>query len=172
MDSSGSRPSLAFIRAEDARSDATPSSASGRALPASLLLGVFLAGLIVRFAFGWRCLVDSAVALTNDSPLYRSLASDLLHGTFPGLFRTPGYPLFLALTGGETGSSLTFAILAQFVVDSEAVYLEDIEGVDVDEHPGGSRSSIKLRNGVIIGGLTGAAIVAALATVRFRRRHH
>jgi hypothetical protein len=57
----------------------------------------------------------------------------------------------------------------QIVVEDEDVYLEDIEAVDEEATSGHSR--IRLRNGVIIGGLTGAAIVAALATVRFRHRH-
>jgi hypothetical protein len=53
-------------------------------------------------------------------------------------------------------------------LDQEVLYLEDIE--DVEQESGGSRSRVRLRNGVIIGGLTGAAIVAALATVRYKRR--
>jgi hypothetical protein len=58
---------------------------------------------------------------------------------------------------------------AHITLDKEDIYLEDIQGVE--EESGSSRSRIRLRNGVIIGGLTGAAIVAALATVRYRRRH-
>jgi hypothetical protein len=51
---------------------------------------------------------------------------------------------------------------------SETVFLEDVEAVEADTEP--SRSRVRLRSGAIIGGLTGAAIVAALATVRYRRR--
>jgi hypothetical protein len=58
---------------------------------------------------------------------------------------------------------------AHITLDKESVYLEDIQGVE--QEPGSGRSRIRLRNGVIIGGITGAAIVAALATVRYRRRH-
>lgn len=58
---------------------------------------------------------------------------------------------------------------ARITVDAEDLYLEDIQAVE--QETGSSRSRIRLRNGVIIGGLTGAAIVAALATVRYRRRH-
>ncbi len=58
---------------------------------------------------------------------------------------------------------------AHITVESKDLYLEDIQGVE--QEPGGGRSRIRLRNGVIIGGLTGAAIVAALATVRYKRRH-
>jgi hypothetical protein len=50
----------------------------------------------------------------------------------------------------------------------ETVFLEDVEAVEAEAEPHTSR--VRLRNGVIIGGLTGAAIVAALATVRYRRR--
>lgn len=58
---------------------------------------------------------------------------------------------------------------AHVTLDDEVVNLDDIEGVDLEPDTG--RSRVRMRNGVIIGGLTGAAIVAALATVRFRRRH-
>jgi len=52
----------------------------------------------------------------------------------------------------------------------ESVFLSDIESVE-EEEPGGHKSRVRLRNGAIIAGVTGAAIVAALATIRFRRRH-
>ena len=53
-------------------------------------------------------------------------------------------------------------------LNDNTVFLEDIESVEAepDEH----RSRVRLRNGIIIGGLTGAAIAAALATLRYRRR--
>ena len=57
---------------------------------------------------------------------------------------------------------------AHITLDEQSLFLEDIQGVD--EEPGTGRSRVRLRNGLIIGGLTGAAIVAALATVRYRRR--
>lgn len=57
---------------------------------------------------------------------------------------------------------------AHITLEEEVLYLEDIQ--DVEQESGGSRSRVRLRNGVIIGGLTGAAIVAALATVRYKRR--
>jgi len=49
----------------------------------------------------------------------------------------------------------------------EGLYLADIESVEAEDE---QRSRVTLRNGVIIAGVTGAAIVAALATIRFRRR--
>ena len=52
----------------------------------------------------------------------------------------------------------------------EHLYLEDIESIEEEDE--GASSRVRLRNGLIIGGLTGAAIVAALATVRYRRRKH
>ncbi|HEY7107141.1 MAG TPA: hypothetical protein VH986_12105 [Acidimicrobiia bacterium] len=59
---------------------------------------------------------------------------------------------------------------AHVTLDEQSIYLADIESVEPeDEH--GHRSIITLRNGAIIAGVTGAAIVAALATIRFRRRH-
>ena len=57
---------------------------------------------------------------------------------------------------------------AHITVEEDVLYLEDIQ--DVEQESGGNRSRIRLRNGMIIGGLTGAAIVAALATVRYKRR--
>ena len=57
---------------------------------------------------------------------------------------------------------------ANIQLDKDTVFLEDIE--TIEEEPGGHRSRVRLRNGVIIGGLTGAAIVAALATIRYKRR--
>jgi hypothetical protein len=57
---------------------------------------------------------------------------------------------------------------AHIQLESETVFLEDVEAVEADTEP--HRSRVRLRNGAIIGGLTGAAIVAALATVRYRRR--
>jgi hypothetical protein len=58
---------------------------------------------------------------------------------------------------------------AHIQLDRDTVFLEDIETVVEDAGSGHSR--VRLRSGVIIGGLTGAAIVAALATMRYRRRH-
>ena len=54
-------------------------------------------------------------------------------------------------------------------LENGRVFLEDIDTVEAE--PGGHHSRVRLRNGAIIGGLTGAAIVAALATLRYRRRH-
>jgi hypothetical protein len=55
-------------------------------------------------------------------------------------------------------------------LNEEDLFFDDIQVVESEPESG--RSRIRLRNGLIIGGLTGAAIVAALATVRFRRRRH
>jgi len=57
---------------------------------------------------------------------------------------------------------------AHMRLHDQDLYLEDIESIEKDDEGAGSR--VKLRNGLIIGGVTGAAIVAALATVRYRRR--
>jgi hypothetical protein len=57
---------------------------------------------------------------------------------------------------------------AHITLDDKSLFLEDIKGVE--QESGTGRSRVRLRNGMIIGGLTGAAIVAALATVRYRRR--
>lgn len=57
---------------------------------------------------------------------------------------------------------------AHITIEKETVFLEDVQAVEAE--PEGHKSRVRLRNGAIIGGLTGAAIVAALATVRYRRR--
>ena len=62
--------------------------------------------------------------------------------------------------GAEHGGHIT--------LQDQSVFLDDIDSVEAEGE--GHRSRVRLRNGLIIGGLTGAAIVAALATVRYRRR--
>jgi hypothetical protein len=59
---------------------------------------------------------------------------------------------------------------AHVTLQETSLYLADIESVEPDDDEGGHHSIITLRNGAIIAGVTGAAIVAALATIRFRRR--
>ena len=44
--------------------------------------------------------------------------------------------------------------------------------VQIEAETESHKSRVRLRNGLIIGGVTGATIVAALATIRYRRRHH
>jgi len=58
---------------------------------------------------------------------------------------------------------------AHITLEEEVVFLADIERVEAESE--GHHSRVHLRNGLIIGGVTGAAIVAALATIRYRRRH-
>jgi hypothetical protein len=58
---------------------------------------------------------------------------------------------------------------AHITLEDNVVFLGDIESVEAEE-PGSHRSRVRLRNGLIIGGVTGAAITAALATIRYRRR--
>jgi hypothetical protein len=57
---------------------------------------------------------------------------------------------------------------AVVVLQGEELFLADIESVEAEDD--GGRSRVRLRNGLIIGGVTGAAIVGALAAVRFHRR--
>ena len=58
---------------------------------------------------------------------------------------------------------------AEITLQDQKLFLADIESVEEESDGHGSR--IRLRDGLIIGGITGAAIVAALATVRYRRHH-
>ena len=57
---------------------------------------------------------------------------------------------------------------AHIKLQEETLFLEDVQSVEAE--PEGHKSRVRLRNGVIIGGLSGAAIVAAMATIRYRRR--
>jgi hypothetical protein len=57
---------------------------------------------------------------------------------------------------------------AVVVLEGEELFLADIESVEAEDD--GGRSRVRLRNGLIIGGVTGAAIVGALAAVRYHRR--
>jgi hypothetical protein len=57
---------------------------------------------------------------------------------------------------------------AHITLEKETVFLEDVQAVEAEHE--GHKSRVRLRNGAIVGGLTGAAIVAALATIRYRRR--
>ena len=78
---------------------------------------IFLATLATRLAIGWQCLLSPTLAMATDSWTYARLAEELIQGRFPGLFRTPGYPLFLALTGGLPKSSLIATLLVQILLD-------------------------------------------------------
>jgi hypothetical protein len=58
---------------------------------------------------------------------------------------------------------------AEITLQDQKLFLADIESVEAEAD--GRRSLVRLRNGLIMGGITGAAIVAALATLRYRRHH-
>ena len=75
-------------------------------------LVIFSLSLVVRLAYGWPSLNFPENALGNDSYGYLRLAEELTHGRFPSLFRTPGYPLFLMLTGGFPNTNLIAPLLA------------------------------------------------------------
>jgi hypothetical protein len=83
-----------------------------------ILLPIFLLALLVRLAYGWSSLQAPETALANDSYIYLKLAAELLHGQFPSLFRTPGYPLFLLLTGSFPHGQHLAALLIQLLLDS------------------------------------------------------
>ena len=58
---------------------------------------------------------------------------------------------------------------AEITLHDERLFVADIESVEAESD--GHRSRVRLRNGLIIGGITGAAIAAALAARRYRRHH-
>jgi hypothetical protein len=65
----------------------------------------------------WKPLLHPEAASNPDAIGYHELAAALLQGRFPSLFRTPGYPLFLVLTGASSGNRVVFALLAQMLLD-------------------------------------------------------
>ena len=52
--------------------------------------------------------------------------------------------------------------------DEQEISLDDVAGTEHDE--GSNKTKIRLRNGVIVVA-TGAVVAAAIATVRYRRKH-
>jgi hypothetical protein len=95
----------------------------------------------------------------GDEPSPQVVASEVPPGVGPEVFREH----LQQLVTEDEGSG------AQITLQENVVFLEDIEVVE--EEPGTNRSRVRLRNGLIIGGITGAAIIGALATIRYRRRH-
>ncbi len=58
--------------------------------------------VVVRLGAGWQPLRHAEAASGPDAMGYHELAAALLQGRFPSLFRTPGYSLFLVLTGATS----------------------------------------------------------------------
>jgi hypothetical protein len=83
-----------------------------------IALSVFLLAFLVRLVAGWPMLRTPALASGHDAIGYHELAAALWQGRFPSLFRTPGYPLFLALTGATTSEHVVVALLLQMLLDS------------------------------------------------------
>jgi hypothetical protein len=84
---------------------------------------------------------------------------DVPAGLGPEIFRDH----LQQVAGRDPGSG------AEVTLQEQQVVLADIESVEAEAD--GHRSRVRLRNGLVLGGITGAAIVAALATIRYRRRH-
>jgi hypothetical protein len=82
-----------------------------------ILFATFLLATVVRLAACWKPLLHPEAASNPDAIGYHELAAALLQGRFPSLFRTPGYPLFLVLTGASSGNRVVFALLAQMLLD-------------------------------------------------------
>ncbi len=98
-------------------------------------LMVFFAALALRAApVAWHRLDESRVS-TTDSGRYLELADRLAAGdgfvlpdpesgaAAPELFRTPGYPLFLALAGGLPGSRVAWVLGLQIVAGAATATL-------------------------------------------------
>lgn len=82
------------------------------------LLVTFLLALTVRLGTCWPSLLHPEAAWCPDATGYHELAAALWQGRFPSLFRTPGYPLFLALTGATSSNRVVVAVLVQMLLDA------------------------------------------------------
>ena len=80
-------------------------------------LFTFLLAMVVRLGTCWKSFLHPQVASGPDAIGYHELAAALWQGRFPSLFRTPGYPLFLALTGATSSDFILWALLAQILLD-------------------------------------------------------
>ena len=101
--------------------------------------------------------MDDSVSVVDETEA-EAAQGEVPHGVGPEVFRE--HLRQAARQDPEHGAHVT--------LHDEDLFLADIESVEAED--GGHRSRITLRNGAIIAGVTGAAIVAALATIRFRRR--
>ena len=79
---------------------------------------IFSLATVVRVVTGWTSLLHPEAAWCPDATGYHELAAALFQGEFPSLFRTPGYPIFLALTGATSGNHVLSALLVQILLDS------------------------------------------------------
>jgi hypothetical protein len=95
-----------------------------------------------------------------DDPESERTQGDVPAGLGPEIFRERLQQV--AQADPESGAEIT--------LQDQKLVLADIDSVEAE--PDARRSRVRMRNGLIIGGITGAAIVAALATVRYRRHHH
>ncbi len=84
---------------------------------------IFLSALMIRLLTGWPVLLHPEAAGSPDAVGYHELARGLLHGQFPSLFRTPGYPLFLVLTGATSSEHIGAALIVQMLLDSLSAVL-------------------------------------------------
>lgn len=82
------------------------------------LLVIFGFALVLRLLVGLSNFSNPAASMDYDSDGYLSLARFLTEGEFPSTFRTPGYPLFLALTGSTSQKAVAATLMVQMVLDS------------------------------------------------------
>ena len=82
----------------------------------ALLVG--LLAFAFRLWVGWSVFLHPTEASSPDGNGYHQLAAALTHGQFPSLFRTPGYPLFLALLGATSSEQITVVLLVQMLLDA------------------------------------------------------
>jgi 4-amino-4-deoxy-L-arabinose transferase-like glycosyltransferase len=93
---------------------------------------IFLVALILRSLVLIVAVQYPQRTISNDTPTYIQPAESLLEGhgyTFPGVLRTPIYPMFLAFFFALFGENLVIIILAQVIVSALTVVLTYQAGI-------------------------------------------
>jgi 4-amino-4-deoxy-L-arabinose transferase-like glycosyltransferase len=105
----------------------------------TLISLAFIALIVVRFLLILNAIKYPIRWLTVDSNQYIELAQGLLDtGRYQSienpdldLFRTPGYPAFLAILFGITGDSLSAVVIAQFILSLSCAWILYILGTSI-----------------------------------------
>lgn len=83
------------------------------------LIIIFLVSFLFRLLLGLPNLINKEGAFTGDSIGYLRLAAAIKQSSFPSLFRTPVYPIFIAITTTDLlPNNIVFTLVLQMLLDS------------------------------------------------------